>query len=75
MSVTRFNDSPDFVEIAIFNHQRNLFCLPRQKRFFLAFIIGFCYTFRSFRGRICKPLTCKHAVVGFVLFFRQVSML
>ncbi len=34
MSVTRFNDNPDFVKIAILSHQRNLLCLPRQESFF-----------------------------------------
>ena len=33
--VTKFNDNHDFVKIAIFSHQRNLFCLPWQKRFFM----------------------------------------
>lgn len=51
MYVTKFNDNPDFVEIAIFCQQRNLFCPPGQERFLTFLCDGGIITLKMLTGR------------------------
>ena len=63
MSVTKFNDNPDFVEIAIFSQQRNAFCLPKGVSLFIQ-AAGLVYhharNVRAYHRRTCAAHIITH---------------